>query len=155
MVRPWRCCGWGLAGRAEHQAPPPFLGAGDNYLVKTEDNGVSGCLERPIMMAPEMPGIERMLPVEPFPIFEFIDLPEPARPVMGQQFVHCHYPTCCTGPCNLADLAQLWGVLDLSDVNAFISAFVNQTPAGDLNNDGIWDLSDIGLFISNFNAGCP
>lgn len=148
-------CGWGMAGRAEHQAPPPFLGAGDNYLVKTEDNGISGCLERPIIMAPEMPGIERMLPIEPIPVFEFIDLPEPPRDVQGQELVHCHYPTCYTGPCNLADLAQFWGILDLADVNAFINAFINQLPAGDLNNDGIWDLADIGLFISNFNAGCP
>jgi hypothetical protein len=148
-------CGWGMAGRAEHQAPPPFLGAGDNYLVKTEDNGVSGCLERPIVMAPEMPGIERPLPVEPLPVQGFFPLPDLLRDVQGQQLVHCHYPTCYTGPCNLADLAQFWGILDLADVNAFINAFINQLPPGDLNNDGIWDLTDIGLFISNFNAGCP
>jgi hypothetical protein len=148
-------CGWGMAGRAEHQAPPPFLGAGDNYLVKTEDNGVSGCLERPINMAPEMPGIERPLPVEPLPLQGFIELPNLLRTPIGQDWRHCHYPTCYTGPCNPADLAQLWGVLDLADVSAFVTGFLNQQPIADLNNDGILDLADVGLFVTNFTAGCP
>ena len=148
-------CGWGMAGRVEHQAPPPFLGAGDNYLVKTEDNGISGCLERPIGMAPEMPGIEKLLPVEPLPLFQFLELPNLLRDVQGQELQHCYYPTCYTGPCNPADLAQLWGVLDLADVNAFVVGFLGNQPIADLNNDGIWDLADIGLFVSNFNAGCP
>jgi hypothetical protein len=144
-----------MAGRAEHQAPPPFLGAGDNYLVKTEDNGVSGCLERPINMAPEMPGIERPLPVEPLPLQGFIELPNLLRTPIGQDWRHCHYPTCYTGPCNPADLAQLWGVLDLADVSAFVTGFLNQQPIADLNNDGILDLADVGLFVTNFTAGCP
>ncbi len=148
-------CGWAVAGRGEHQTPPPFLGAGDNYLVKTEDSGVSGCLERPIGMAPEMPGLEQPWPVEPIPVGGFIDLPDLLRDVPGQELQYCYYPTCYSGPCNPADLAPLWGVLDLQDINVFVNGFINQLPIADLNNDGIFDLIDINIFITAFVAGCP
>jgi hypothetical protein len=58
-------------------------------------------------------------------------------------------------PCNAADLALPYEVLDLADINAFINGFTSQLPSGDLNNNGIWDLTDIGLFITAFTAGCP
>tara|TARA_Y100001933_G_scaffold168336_1_gene166578 strand:- start:721 stop:1470 length:750 start_codon:yes stop_codon:yes gene_type:complete len=58
-------------------------------------------------------------------------------------------------PCNEADLAPIFGRLDLSDISAFVSAFTSGDPAGDLNEDGIFDLADIGLFIAAFTAGCP
>lgn len=58
-------------------------------------------------------------------------------------------------PCNAADLAQPFGLLDLSDINAFVSAFTGNLPAGDLNSDGLFDLSDINLFVSAFTGGCP
>ncbi len=60
------------------------------------------------------------------------------------------------GPCNAADNAEPFGVLDLSDVNGFIDAFVNQLPAADIAApSGVWDLSDVNAFIAAFNAGCP
>ena len=58
-------------------------------------------------------------------------------------------------PCNAADLATPFEVLDLADINAFIDGFTSQSPAGDLNDNGIWDLTDIGLFITAFTGGCP
>lgn len=58
-------------------------------------------------------------------------------------------------PCNAADLATPFEVLDLADINAFIDSFTNQLPAGDLDTDGVWDLTDIGLFITAFTGGCP
>ena len=59
-------------------------------------------------------------------------------------------------PCNDADTAEPFGVLDLSDVNAFISAFTSQSDAADLAAPaGIFDLADVQAFISSFNAGCP
>ena len=58
-------------------------------------------------------------------------------------------------PCNPADLASPFGLLDLSDVNAFASGFVSQDPITDLNGDGLFDLGDINLFVSSFVAGCP
>lgn len=57
--------------------------------------------------------------------------------------------------CNAADIALPFGVLDLSDISAFITAFTGQTPEADINHDGIYDLTDIAMFISAFTGGCP
>jgi autotransporter-associated beta strand protein len=54
-----------------------------------------------------------------------------------------------------ADLAQPYGVLDLSDINSFVSGFVSSDLAVDLDGNGILDLSDIGLFIAVAVDGCP
>jgi hypothetical protein len=54
-----------------------------------------------------------------------------------------------------ADLAEPFGVLDLADVQAFITAFVSGATPADLNGDGVFDLSDLQVFITAFNAGCP
>ncbi len=59
------------------------------------------------------------------------------------------------GPCNPADVAEPFGVLDLSDVGVFVLAFVQQAPAADLNQDGVFDLNDINLFVTSFKEGCP
>lgn len=48
------------------------------------------------------------------------------------------------------DLAEPFGTLDLSDINAFVTAFTTSNPAADLNRDGIYDLADISLFIAAF-----
>jgi len=58
-------------------------------------------------------------------------------------------------PCNPADLAAPFGVLDGADVNAFISAFGMAADGADLNGDGIVDGADVNAFISAFGAGCP
>lgn len=57
--------------------------------------------------------------------------------------------------CNAADLAEPFGVLDLGDINAFVSGFVAQDLAVDLNDDGVLDLGDINAFVVGFTAGCP
>ncbi len=57
--------------------------------------------------------------------------------------------------CNAADLVEPFGVLDLGDINAFISGFNNQEPISDLDGNGVFDLADIGMFIAAFSAGCP
>lgn len=60
------------------------------------------------------------------------------------------------GPCNAADLVVPFGVLDLGDIGAFVSAFVNQQPEADLAAPfGVFDLADIGAFTTAFTAGCP
>lgn len=59
------------------------------------------------------------------------------------------------GPCNAADVAEAFGILDLSDVGAFVGAFVAMEPLADLDENGLYDLGDIGLFISAFTGGCP
>ena len=63
-----------------------------------------------------------------------------------------------TGPsaCNSADIAEPFGVLDLSDVNGFVDAFAAQQATADLAApNGVFDLSDVQAFVSGFNAGCP
>ncbi|USN98677.1 MAG: hypothetical protein H6810_10995 [Phycisphaeraceae bacterium] len=58
-------------------------------------------------------------------------------------------------PCP-ADLAPPYGVLDLSDITTFVSAFLNQTPQADFAPPyGVYDLADITGFIAAFQAGCP
>jgi len=58
--------------------------------------------------------------------------------------------------CNDADVAEPFGVLDLGDVQAFITAFQNQGAAADIAAPfGVWDLADVQAFIAAFNAGCP
>lgn len=59
------------------------------------------------------------------------------------------------GPCSPADLALPYNLLDLSDINAFLAAFVAGNAAADLTTDGLFDLADINAFVSAFAAGCP
>ncbi len=55
-----------------------------------------------------------------------------------------------------ADLAEPVGVLDFSDVIAFLTAFAGGEPAADLAAPtGVFDFSDIIAFLSAFGAGCP
>lgn len=57
--------------------------------------------------------------------------------------------------CNAADISEPFGVLDLSDITAFTTAFLAQDPAADLDNNNIYDLTDIQLFVTAFVGGCP
>lgn len=54
-----------------------------------------------------------------------------------------------------ADLAEPFGLLDLADVNTFVSGFVTLNPIADLNADGLVDLADVNAFVSSFLTGCP
>ncbi len=55
-----------------------------------------------------------------------------------------------------ADLAAPFGVLDLGDINAFISGFQGQDPVADLAAPfGVFDLADIAAFTAAFVTGCP
>lgn len=48
------------------------------------------------------------------------------------------------------------GILDLADVQAFITAFTSGNPAADLAPPfGVLDLADVQAFIASFVAGCP
>lgn len=58
--------------------------------------------------------------------------------------------------CNEADLAEPLGVLDFSDVIAFLAAFGAMDPDADLAAPfGTYDFSDVVAFLSAFGAGCP
>ncbi|MEM1186413.1 MAG: hypothetical protein AAGI53_15600 [Planctomycetota bacterium] len=59
-------------------------------------------------------------------------------------------------PCNVADLALPFGLLDLSDGDAFIAAFLAGDPAADIAFPfDVIDLTDVDTFIEGFLAGCP
>lgn len=61
-----------------------------------------------------------------------------------------------TPGCSIADIASPFGLLDLSDITAFVSAFLAQQPPADLAPPaGLFDLSDLTAFIQAFLAGCP
>ncbi len=60
------------------------------------------------------------------------------------------------GGCNAADLGEPFGVLDFSDVIAFLTAFGSMDPAADLAAPtGVFDFSDVIAFLGAFGAGCP
>ncbi|MEZ6241619.1 MAG: GC-type dockerin domain-anchored protein [Phycisphaerales bacterium] len=61
-----------------------------------------------------------------------------------------------TTSCGLADLAPPCGVLDFSDVLAFLVAFAGQQVFADLApSDGVFDFSDVIGYLNAFDAGCP
>ena len=57
--------------------------------------------------------------------------------------------------CNAADLAEPFGLLDLADVVAFVTAFSAMDDAADLDGNMLWDLADVTAFVGAFTAGCP
>ena len=58
--------------------------------------------------------------------------------------------------CGLSDLAPSFGVVDIGDVDAFITAFVAGSPVADLAAPpGVVDISDVDRFIERFVDGCP
>ncbi|MEM1186847.1 MAG: GC-type dockerin domain-anchored protein [Planctomycetota bacterium] len=151
-------CGYVYGGQIFDTAPPPGQGAGDIYLVKNNDAGKTGCLEEQLVTEPVAPLRPRSLQV----IVDFrdglIELPDLTSFADGPNTELCFDPDCepGTGPCNAADVAAPFGVLDLDDVNAFITSFLAMTPLSDIAPSfGVWDLDDINLFITDFLAGCP
>ncbi|MEM7622602.1 MAG: GC-type dockerin domain-anchored protein, partial [Planctomycetota bacterium] len=58
--------------------------------------------------------------------------------------------------CNAADVGAPFGVLNASDINGFVAAFLSDGPAADLAAPaGIINSSDVNAFVSAFVAGCP
>lgn len=47
------------------------------------------------------------------------------------------------------------GVLDLTDISAFIGSFLAGQFGADFNFDGVYDLTDLVDFIDGFTSGCP
>jgi len=59
-------------------------------------------------------------------------------------------------PCTVADLEEPFGIIDLTDLDAFIRAFLASEPAADFAFPfGVIDLTDIDTFMVVFLAGCP
>ena len=73
--------------------------------------------------------------------------------IPGLQYINLSAPV--EEGCNAADLAEPFGILDLADISAFVTAFTTGDLAADLDGNGILDLSDITAFVSAFTGGCP
>lgn len=59
------------------------------------------------------------------------------------------------GPCNVADFAPPFGVLNFFDVQTFLAAFAAQEQSADLVDDNAWNFFDVQAFLTAFSAGCP
>ncbi|MEM7622686.1 MAG: zinc-dependent metalloprotease family protein [Planctomycetota bacterium] len=58
--------------------------------------------------------------------------------------------------CGQSDLAEPQGILNSSDVNAFLGSFLSNTEPSDLAEPfGIWNSTDINAFVAGFLGGCP
>lgn len=58
--------------------------------------------------------------------------------------------------CNAGDLAEPFGILNSSDVNAFVAAFLaSEAPADLAEPTGIYNSSDVNAFVAAFLSGCP
>lgn len=55
----------------------------------------------------------------------------------------------------VSDIAEPFGVLDLADIDLFVSSFLSLADPADLAEPfGVWDLSDIQVFIAGFLTPC-
>lgn len=80
---------------------------------------------------------------------------QPAFGPGGSVFVDSVTLTAEEPPC-VADIAQPFGVLDLADVDRFITGFSIGNSAADLAEPfGVLDLGDVDAFIGAVLAGCP
>jgi hypothetical protein len=61
--------------------------------------------------------------------------------IPGLQFINLSAPV--EEGCNAADLAEPFGVLDLSDITTFVGAFNSGNLLADLDGNGILDLGDV------------
>ena len=76
-------------------------------------------------------------------------------PVRIELFCNGRCPDGGTDVC-AADIAEPTGVLDLSDLQAFVGAFMAGDPIADLAEPfGVLDLGDVQSFVTVFLAGCP
>jgi hypothetical protein len=58
--------------------------------------------------------------------------------------------------CSPADLAEPFGMLDFTDMLAFLGAFGAGQPVADLAEPfGTLDFTDVLAFLTAFGAGCP
>jgi hypothetical protein len=158
-VQPARgTCGYGYVGHISNPAPFPGQDGNDVYLVKNNDAGETGCLERQVVPEPVAPLEIRQLGIRPEYFQETITLPDLVNFVDGPNEAFCEDDDCVpgVGPCNPADLAPPFGALTFGDISAFIAAYIAMDPAADLAPPfGAWTFGDISAFIAFYTAGCP
>lgn len=124
-----------------------------DYLA-WQDSVIEGVTREFLFGSSSVPSVGQL----PEPVRTFPSVPDLAsifasdhRPVV----IDFQLPLATAGPCNPADLAVPFGVLDLADINAFTVGFISLNSIADLDTNGVFDLTDINLFIMNFVDGCP
>lgn len=133
------------------ERPRGGFGGLDNYLVKTNDLGETACLFSFVEPEQDTPPVESI--PRRFDTFQD-EASEPwgfQREIGQQDFSVCYDDDCSTG-CPIDFNAD--GVLNNTDINAFVALFLAMNPAADLNNDGFWNNADINLFVALFLNGC-
>jgi hypothetical protein len=149
-------CGFAMAGRFTFAPPAGPFARGETYLVKNNDDGETGCLERRWEFRREFEADLVDAPIEPRyrdefrPAESFLDAADAAEEVF------CFDDDCDPGvdpcPCDINGD----GILDLTDIGLFVTSFVNQTPPSDIAAPfGVWDLNDVNAFVTCFRNGCP
>ncbi len=74
----------------------------------------------------------------------------------GEDSVRVQLSLCDLVRCNRSDLAEPFGVLDVSDVNKFVGRFLEGSVEADVSRPYCaLDLADLGRFVGDFVAGCP
>jgi len=156
--------GWSgtLNGLGSSGADPLFAdaGAGDFSLLAGSaaiDMGDNG---RVPADGPDLDGdgdVLEALPLDFAGDVRFVD--DPATADTGNGFAPIvdagAYEYQASAPCT-ADLAEPFGILDLSDITTFVAGFTAQDQISDLAPPtGTFDLADITAFVSSFLAGCP
>ncbi|MBK7403858.1 MAG: hypothetical protein IPJ41_04285 [Phycisphaerales bacterium] len=144
-------CGQAIAGAADPASPPPGFGAGDGYLIKSNEKGVTGCREKDPDFVP------KQYPLKPYAVNpDPISMPAPkAWPITftdipTKDLAHCFSPACT--PC-IAD----WngdGIVNTLDVLAFLNDWVAHAPKADVNGDGTVNTLDVLLFLNAWASGC-
>tara|TARA_Y100001933_G_scaffold191035_1_gene190330 strand:+ start:14 stop:1126 length:1113 start_codon:yes stop_codon:yes gene_type:complete len=152
-VVPDPSCGSALAGSFSLNPPSfPFIQS-EGYLVKTDDDGKSGCAETPWQFGPDFTAVPKQNGIVPDYIMKVLPAPSLLVDPITKEELLCYDSACGTTPCP-CDLNGD-GVLDLTDVSAFIACFTGGLPCGDIAPPfGVWDISDINLFITCFLSGC-
>ncbi|MBL4809949.1 MAG: hypothetical protein JKY43_07845 [Phycisphaerales bacterium] len=98
--------------------------------------------------ASQIPEPARSFPINPFTVSGFAS---DHRPVVIDFIFEPAAVDPCPSPPDFVDD----NILDFFDISAFLSAFTNQDPSADLDNNLQWDFFDISTFLTLFSAGCP
>ena len=130
-------------------AGSPAIDRGDNTRVPIDSLDLDGDGDQAEALPLDFSGGERFV--------DDADTPDTGvgfagggGPVVDAGAIEYQAPATCP-----ADLAEPFGVLDLADISLFVSSFLGQQPAGDIDGNGIYDLGDISGFVGAFQSGCP
>ncbi len=146
-------CGYAMAGQLEFFPPAAPFGSGETFLVKSDDNGGTGCNEIPWQFGPDFNASIKQNGIVPDYILKVMTAPDLLVDSTADDLAFCYDSACGATPCP-CDLNGD-GVLDLTDISAFITCFTGSLPCGDIAPPfGVWDLNDVALFISCFTGGC-